>query len=305
MRDFNEIKTALWLPNSTAILYSFSRNEYIVKNIGNIDSEKVHSLAELFNRYRTEPVIQPSMMIGIHTRHRSPVLLTDLLSSAVNSSGLQSIVNNLCEQAKVYSDVHHYKASGSVKKINFEVTYKILKPSQAVTPLVSYYFEINGSRYRDTHIFQQSSSVGVFTDTFEYVLDDTQKADMYISYNKFVLDYGSNTYIDNAEILSFKPTDEWKDAGKKGEKVLHKFSYVVNIFANPAVLKVYAKNDAIEKCSLDADKYVDTDLNKVVYTVSYANGSTATIDYWSYDENEELVVYQNLNCTLGEKTQSW
>ena len=119
-------------------------------------------------------------------------------------------------------------------------------------------------------------------------------------------DYDSSELYTPAQLtnlvnLRFKtPT-----ATSSESKVLHKFSYVVNISSTPAVLKVYAKNDAIEKCSLDADKYVDTDLNKVVYTVTYANGSTATIDYWSYDENEELVVYQNLNCTLGERIQSW
>lgn len=132
-----------------------------------------------------------------------------------------------------------------------------------------------------------------------YAFLDGMLAKEIVATNKLDFDSPSANYIKNWIVNGYIPVEENK------EEVLHKFSYVVNISANPAVLKVYAKNDAIEKCSLDADKYVDTDLNKVVYTATYANGATATIDYWSYDENEELVVYQNLNCTLGERIQSW
>lgn len=85
----------------------------------------------------------------------------------------------------------------------------------------------------------------------------------------------------------------------------HRISYVVNISATPAVLQVYAKNDSVTKCSLDANKYVDTSLNKVVYKATYANGTTSSIDIWTDDINEELVVYNALNCSLGARTVVW
>jgi hypothetical protein len=85
----------------------------------------------------------------------------------------------------------------------------------------------------------------------------------------------------------------------------HRISYVVNISATPAVLQVYAKNDSVTKCSLDANKYVDTSLNKVVYKATYANGTTSSIDIWTDDIDEELVVYNALNCSLGARTVVW
>lgn len=112
---------------------------------------------------------------------------------------------------------------------------------------------------------------------------------------KLDFDSPSAQYIKNWIVNGYKQTT----------KILHKFSYVVNISANPAVLKVYAKNNNITQCSLDADKYVDDTLNKVVYTATYANGATASIDFYSYDESEELVQYQAMNCSLGTRTKIW
>jgi hypothetical protein len=189
-----------------------------------------------------------------------------------------------------------------------KITYKILR-STGQSSRLNYTYEnsLLSASVNATAQLSNSGTVGLFTDTIKINYNTYTDSDFYISFEKIYkyTDFGKY-YIDVIEFVSIEPGDGWEWADKKeDDKVLHKFSYVVNISANPAVLKVYAKNDAIEKCSLDADKYVDTDLNKVVYTATYANGSTATIDYWSYDENEELVVYQNLNCTLGEKIQSW
>ena len=112
---------------------------------------------------------------------------------------------------------------------------------------------------------------------------------------KLDFDSPSAQYIKNWIVNGYKQTT----------KILHKFSYVVNIQSNPAVLKVYAKNDNITQCSLDAYKYVDDSLNKVVYTATYANGATASIDFYSYDEREELVEYQAMNCSLGTRIKIW
>lgn len=302
MRDFNEIKKALWLTYNQ-LRYSYYKDMYGLLD-SRIDGKKVNSLEELFYRYRTKPIA--SEYVKIRTRHRSPLLDKDVdISGVINVNGLQALVNELCENARTFSDVRRYTPLEPVDTVYFEVTYKVLKPVTDTAPLVIYALEIANVIYRTEYKLQQSATVGVFTDKFSFDVGSSWNDDIYVSYKKFATNYNASTVYDNIEILSLKPVDSWKDADKKEEKVLHKFSYVVNISANPAVLKVYAKNDAIEKCSLDADKYVDTDLNKVVYTATYANGATATIDFWSYDENEELVVYQNLNCTLGEKIQSW
>lgn len=89
------------------------------------------------------------------------------------------------------------------------------------------------------------------------------------------------------------------------EKVLHKFTQLVNFTSLPAVLTIYFKNDSVTKCSLDANKYVDASLGKVCYTTTYKNGSYGEITYWSYDVTERPVQYQAMNCSLGEVTMSW
>ena len=297
MRDFNEIKKALWL------FYRPSYS-YITKTFASgISEDKVHSLAELCYRYRTECSYGDD---NIPRWHRSPVLYNDTESGSIIPSGLQAEINSKCQRAAEYSDVYHFKPTTDISAFNCKITYKVLRDS-GEAPRLKYKYENKSTSASDEGTMQlsNSSTVGIFTADVSIKFNYYTSSDIYISFGKTYQCTSMMKPLDYVEFVSIEPGEYWEWADKKEEKVLHKFSYVVNISANPAVLKVYAKNDAIEKCSLDADKYVDTDLNKVVYTATYANGSTATIDYWSYDENEELVVYQNLNCTLGEKIQSW
>ena len=121
----------------------------------------------------------------------------------------------------------------------------------------------------------------------------------------------AKTATDSAEFPTDYPSahfvKKWlcnADLSAKANKG-HRISYVVNISATPAVLQVYAKNDSVTKCTLDANKYVDTSLNKVVYKATYANGTTSSVDIWTNDINEELVVYKALNCSLGARTVVW
>ena len=297
MRDFNEIKKALWLfrsPNYSYVNKKFARI---------IPEDKVHSLAELCYRYRTECSYGSGK---VSKRHRSPVLYDDTESGSIIPSGLQAEINSKCQRAAEYSDIYHFKPTAANIQFVGKITYKVLR-SVGLSSRLSCVYEnsLLSASAGTTLQLSNSGTVGVFTDTIFIKYDKYTDSDFYISLKKLYKYTDFNKDKDTIEFVSIEPGEGWEWADKKEEKILHKFSYVVNISANPAVLKVYAKNDTIEKCSLDADKYVDTDLNKVVYTATYANGATATIDYWSYDENEELVVYQNLNCTLGEKTQSW
>lgn len=301
MRDFNEIKKALWMNGITTYSstnYSFCKNKYFD---GQLDGEKVHSLAELCYRYRTDISRASSAVIAIRYRHRSPILYSDTQSGSIVPSGLQALVNDICSKYSNYR-IYHFTNTNGAKLIRLSATYKSLWKSDSglLVPVAFYYEQPLFKSFKYIN-FQTSSVIGIDTKEISFSFSPAVK-DIYFGIPNSAYNSESGNGV---EILNIEPLDEWKDADKKEEKVLHKFSYVVNISSNPAVLKVYAKNDAIEKCSLDADKYVDTDLNKVVYTATYANGATATIDYWSYDENEELVVYQNLNCTLGERVQSW
>lgn len=300
MRDFNEIKTALWLNNITYsyVNYSYSKNKYFDEQV---DGEKVHSLAELCYRYRTDISAASSSVVNVRYRHRSPILKVDTNSGMVNPKGLQALVNDICSKYPNYRVYHFTNTNGSTI-IRLSATYKSLwKTDDELVVPVTIFYEWPLSKNHSTVNFQTSSVIGIATKELSFSLSKEAVKDIYFGIPTSAYSSTNN----GVEILNIEPLDEWKDADKKEEKVLHKFSYVVNISANPAVLKVYARNDAIEKCSLDADKYVDTDLNKVVYTATYANGATATIDFWSYDENEELIVYQLHNCTLGEKIQSW
>lgn len=298
MRDFNEIKKALWISSNIPVNYSYINKTFFSNKIA---EDKVHSLAELCYRYRTE-FPATSAAVNVRTRHRSPLSNTDTKSSSIIPSGLQALVNDLCNKYLNYRIYHFTNADGS-PIIRLSITYKSLwKDDAGLLVPVTIIYETSTVKSTTIPNLQTSSVIGIATKELSIQLSKYSNIkDVYFGIPNIAYSSTGN----GAEILSIEPMDNWKDADKKEEPVLHKFSYVVNISANPAVLKVYAKNDAVEKCSLDADKYVDTDLNKVVYTATYANGATATIDYWSYDENEELVVYQNLNCTLGERIKSW
>ena len=301
MRDFNEIKKALWL-NGESVFYTCNNKTF---SPFNIPEDKVHSFAELCYRYRSE-FQDMSASLNVTTRHRSPLLYNDTKSGSLNPKGLEAILNDKCDLASKYTDIYHFKPTAPTINFTYNITYKVVHSSDNTAWLKYSYETINNSATIGTSVkLSNSSVVGVYTETLTHMFKSYSDNDLYISFKKNCTFTDGEQERDFIELISIEPGDGWEWADKKEEPVLHKFSYVVNISSTPAVLKVYAKNDAIEKCSLDADKYVDTDLNKVVYTATYANGSTATIDYWSYDENEELVVYQNLNCTLGERIQSW
>lgn len=145
---------------------------------------------------------------------------------------------------------------------------------------------------------------------FDYYSQWSQVGKVYTRNYAFLDGMIAKTATDSAEFPTDCPTShivkKWlcnKDLAKTNNG--HRISYVVNISATPAVLQVYAKNDSVTKCSLDANKYVDTSLNKVVYKATYANGTTSSIDIWTDDINEELVVYNALNCSLGARTLVW
>lgn len=84
----------------------------------------------------------------------------------------------------------------------------------------------------------------------------------------------------------------------------HRITYTVNISAAPAVLVVYAKNGNIRSCSLDAQKFVDTD-GVVTYKAVYRASGAQTIDIFTYDINEELVIKNASNCSLANRTVVW
>lgn len=85
----------------------------------------------------------------------------------------------------------------------------------------------------------------------------------------------------------------------------HRITYTVNVTASPAVLIVYAKNNSVTKTSIDTNKFVDTADNLVTYKETYSTTGVKTIDIWCTDENEELVVKNALNCTLGNRELIW
>lgn len=85
----------------------------------------------------------------------------------------------------------------------------------------------------------------------------------------------------------------------------HRITYTVNVTASPAVLIVYAKNNSVTKTSIDTNKFVDTADGKVTYKETYSTTGVQTIDIWCTDENEELVVKNALNCTLGNRELIW
>ena len=85
----------------------------------------------------------------------------------------------------------------------------------------------------------------------------------------------------------------------------HRITYTVNVSASPAVLIVYAKNNSVTKTSIDTNKFVDTADNLVTYKETYSTTGVKTIDIWCTDENEELVVKNALNCTLGNRELIW
>lgn len=120
----------------------------------------------------------------------------------------------------------------------------------------------------------------------------------------------ARTALDSGELPTDCPSahivKKWLcNADLAAQVTEHRITYVVNIKATPAILQVYAKNDHITQCSLDASKYIDSNLGKVVYKATYTNGEVETIDIWTTDKNEELVILNALNCSLGSRTLAW
>lgn len=283
MRDFNKFKEQQFALNQS---YEPWNDMFLI----GADEVQCNGWGEFFQYMRLHPMLLQDLT------HRSPLI--GLADGNLKYSGLQALENYLMDGLQPCTMyVFDIKDNTAETKLQIELNDKwntVVVNDSTVTGNTFYYSTASHSTQYAGSI-KANESFYVTCDA-----DDYKNGKLYVA-----LALDNNTKLFSKYGIQ-EPGDLFVVRPLSNVNVNeHKITYVVNVKTTPAILQVYAKNGNVTQCSLDAQKFVDASDGLVTYKQVYNTAGAYSIDIWTTDETEELVVKNALNCSLGTRTVIW